>query len=137
MMTKIEEIMDRIVPRFKLWLEYEGAPILGEGRAAFLEAIDEVNSMSKACESLKISYRYGWGCVRKIERRLESPVVKRFRGGYGRGGAALTDLGKMLLKRYRDTEERIKGELQVERKNELMKDKLRKSEDRLSGERGL
>ncbi|HID90584.1 TPA: LysR family transcriptional regulator [Candidatus Bathyarchaeota archaeon] len=97
-----------MVPRFKLWLEYEGSPLMGEGRVSILEAIGRLNSIKRACESLGISYRYGWGCIRKIESRLGRPVVERRRGGYGGGGARLTGLGRMLTERYRIIEARVR-----------------------------
>lgn len=101
----------KLVPRVKLWLEYKGEPVIGEGRANLLEAIDEHRSLRGACESLSISYRYGWGCIRKIEKRLGSPIVERFRGGYGKGGAKLTALGRMLLARYLKIKRTLEREL--------------------------
>ena len=86
---------------FKLWLEYEGEPILGKGGAEILEAIKQVESISKAAKKVRMSYRYVWNYLTKIEKTLGEPVVKTHKGGSkGGGGAILTDLGINLLREY-------------------------------------
>ena len=86
---------------FKLWLEHEGEPILGKGGAEILEAIKEVESISKAAKKVGMSYRYVWNYLAKIEKTLGEPVVKTYKGGSrGGGGAVLTELGKRLLRDY-------------------------------------
>lgn len=90
---------------FKLWLEYEGEPILGKGGAEILEAIKEVESISKAAKKTGMSYRYVWNYLTKIERTLGEPVVKTYKGGSrGGGGAILTELGTSLLREYNRAE---------------------------------
>ena len=90
----------------KVWLEYEGEPILGKGGVKILEAIKEVKSISKAAKKVKMSYRYVWGYIAKIEKTLQEPVVHTYKGGrMGGGGAYLTKLGESLLKEYRRVEE--------------------------------
>ena len=85
----------------KVWLEYKGKPLLGRGGAEILKNIKEVESISKAAKKANMSYRYVWNYLAKIEKRLDEPVVKTFRGGSkGGGGAILTDLGKNLLSEY-------------------------------------
>jgi molybdate transport system regulatory protein len=87
--------------QFKLWLEQEGEPILGKGGAEILEAIKEVESISKAAQKVEMSYRYVWNYLAKIEKNLGEPVVKTYKGGSrGGGGATLTPLGEKLLKEY-------------------------------------
>jgi len=90
---------------FKIWLEYKGEPILGKGGAEILEAIKEVESISKAAKKIGMSYRYVWNYLAKIERTLGEPVVKTYKGGSrGGGGALLTELGKRLLRDYNRVE---------------------------------
>jgi molybdate transport system regulatory protein len=89
----------------KVWLEYEGEPLLGRGGAQILEAISEVQSISKAAEKVGMSYRYVWNYLAKIEKRLQEPVVHTYKGGrMGGGGAQLTQLGESLLKEYKRVE---------------------------------
>jgi len=89
----------------KLWLEYEGEPLIGKGGAQILEAIKEVKSISKAAEKVGMSYRYVWNYLAKIEKTLQEPVVQTYKGGRkGGGGAYLNRLGESLLKEYRRVE---------------------------------
>ena len=89
----------------KVWLEYKEEPLLGKGGAEILETIGEVESISKAAKKAKMSYRYVWNYLAKLEKRLGEPVVKTFKGGSkGGGGATLTELGKELLKEYNRAE---------------------------------
>jgi len=89
----------------KIWLEYRGEPLLGKGGAEILETIKEVESISKAAKKAEMSYRYVWNYLAKLEKRLDQPVVKTFKGGSkGGGGATLTELGKKLLNEYNRAE---------------------------------
>ena len=95
----------------KVWLEYEGEPLLGKGGAQILEAIGEVGSISKAAKRLGMSYKYIWNYLAKIEKTLQEPVVQTYKGGRkGGGGAHLTRLGENLLKEYKRVEDYV-GEL--------------------------
>jgi molybdate transport system regulatory protein len=92
-------------PSCKIWIEYEGKPVLGKGGAQILEQIEKAESISKATEKLGMSYRYVWSYLQRIERDLGEPVVETFRGGkLGGGGAKLTRLGKSLLDEYKRLE---------------------------------
>jgi molybdate transport system regulatory protein len=98
-------------PSARIWLEYKGEPILGRGGAKILEAIKEENSISKAAETISMSYRYVWNYLAKTEKILGEPILKRFRGGkMGGGGAQLTPLGETLLKEYKRVEDYV-GEI--------------------------
>lgn len=88
-------------PSFKLWIEYDGKPVLGKGGSEILKRIEQTKSISETARELDMSYRYVWNYLQKIEKTLEQPVVETFRGGKsGGGGAILTDLGKELLEQY-------------------------------------
>ncbi|MEM2108125.1 MAG: TOBE domain-containing protein [Candidatus Bathyarchaeia archaeon] len=98
----------------KVWIEYKGQPVLGKGGAEILRAITKENSLSKAAETLGMSYRYLWNYVQKIQKAVEAPIVETFKGGKaGGGGAKLTVLGESLLREY----ERLEGYL-----SEIMSD---------------
>jgi len=89
----------------KVWLEYNDKPVIGKGGAKILEAIEKENSISKAAETLGMSYRYVWNYLQDIKKTLEEPIVETFKGGKsGGGGAKLTDLGRSLLAEYRQVE---------------------------------
>ena len=85
----------------KLWLEYQGKPLIGKGGAEILNTIKQVESISGAAQQAEMSYRYVWNYLAKLEKTLGQPVVKTFKGGSkGGGGAVLTELGEILLAEY-------------------------------------
>ncbi|MFC1786797.1 winged helix-turn-helix domain-containing protein [Halobacteriota archaeon] len=86
----------------KVWLEKDGWPVLGEGRARLLEAIDEEHSILKAAEKLEMSYRHAWGIIKKINEALGKEVVHSIRGGKDGGSTELNEGGRRLLKEYYD-----------------------------------
>jgi molybdate transport system regulatory protein len=89
----------------KAWIEYKGKPLIGKGGAEILEALDKENSISKAAETLGMSYRYVWNYIQEIQTAMEEQIVETFKGGKsGGGGAKLTALGKSLLGEYRQVE---------------------------------
>ncbi|MEM2112509.1 MAG: TOBE domain-containing protein [Candidatus Bathyarchaeia archaeon] len=95
----------------KIWLEYDGKPVLGKGGAEILEAIKKEKSISEAAKKLRMSYRYIWDYLERMKDILRGPVVATFRGGKtGGGGAHLTILGERLLNEYNRKEKYI-GEL--------------------------
>ena len=90
----------------KVWLEFNGKPFLGKGGAQILEAIKDVKSITKAAKKVRMSYRYVWNYLAKIEKILQEPVVQTYKGGSkGGGGALLTALGESLLKDYKRVED--------------------------------
>lgn len=89
----------------KAWIEYKGKPLIGKGGAEILEAIDKENSISKASETLGMSYRYVWNYIQEIQSAMEEQIVETYKGGKsGGGGAKLTDLGRSLLGEYKQVE---------------------------------
>jgi len=85
----------------KVWIEYEGNPLIGKGGAEILEGIAKENSISKAAETRGMSYRYVWNYLKKIEKTIGEPIVDTYKGGKaGGGGAKLTETGKSLLAEY-------------------------------------
>ena len=89
----------------KAWIEYKGKPLIGKGGAEILEAIEKENSISKAAETLGMSYRYVWNYIQEIQTVMEEQIVETYKGGKsGGGGAKLTDLGRSLLIEYKQIE---------------------------------
>ena len=92
-------------PSCKVWIEYNGKPVLGKGGAEILKAIAKEQSISKAAEKLSMSYRYVWNYLQKIQKVVEAPIVETYKGGKtGGGGAKLTALGQSLIDEYRRAE---------------------------------
>jgi molybdate transport system regulatory protein len=93
-------------PSCKVWIEYNGTPVIGRGGADILKAIAKEQSISKAAKTLNMSYRYVWNYLQKIQKTIEAPVVETYKGGKtGGGGAKLTALGQSLIEEY----ERVAG----------------------------
>jgi molybdate transport system regulatory protein len=88
-------------PSGKIWIEYQGKPILGKGGAEILREIEAQKSLTKAAKELGMSYRYLWNYVQNIHKALGESVVETHKGGkVGGGGARLTEVGKALLDEY-------------------------------------
>jgi molybdate transport system regulatory protein len=85
---------------FKMWLEYKGKPLLGEGGAEILKNVQEHGSLSRASRDLGMSYRYVWGYMKNMEKILGGRVLETFKGGRTGGGAKLTELGASILGEY-------------------------------------
>jgi len=84
----------------KIWIEKDGKPVFGDGRATLLETIDRLGSINKAAREMKMSYRHAWGEVKLIEKRLGMKLLKTQVGGRKGGGAILTAEGREFLERY-------------------------------------
>lgn len=86
---------------YKVWLENEtGSGILGDGKWKLFKAIEKEGSLMAATESLGISYRTTWNNLKKIEKLLGVPLLKKTRGGKEGGNTVLTDEGKKLMKAF-------------------------------------
>src|SRR4030065_1016694 len=108
-------------PQGKIWIEYQGNPIVGKGGAQILREIEAEQSLSRAAEKLGMSYRYLWSYVQKINAALGEHVVETFKGGrIGGGGAKLTDVGRVLLDEYRRLEGCLSLALSEARQSEVM-----------------
>jgi molybdate transport system regulatory protein len=79
---------------------------LGPGKIRLLEAIGKTGSISRAGRSLGMSYRRAWLLVDDMNRCFRDAVVVTRPGGAQGGGAALTPLGRELMRNYRTIEAR-------------------------------
>jgi molybdate transport system regulatory protein len=91
--------------RVKFWLEdADGRAFFGGGIADLLRAIDKYKSIALACQRIGMSYRYALHKISIAEERSGRRLVDRFRGGRSKGGAKLTQQGRLLLERYLEAE---------------------------------
>jgi molybdate transport system regulatory protein len=91
----------------KFWIEHEGSPVLGRGRAELLTAIVSEGSIQGAARKMGLSYRHAWSMLKASEQRTQGKLVETWHGGKGGGGAELTDYGRALLEKYRCVESRF------------------------------
>jgi molybdate transport system regulatory protein len=90
---------------YKVLVQYNNKPVLDEDGALILKTIEKTCSIAETAKTLKVSYRYVWNYIRRIQTVLGQPVVETFKGGKdGGGGAKLTNRGKTLLLEYRNAE---------------------------------
>ena len=80
---------------------------IGPGKADLLAAIDRCGSISGAGRELGMSYRRAWNLVNNMNLDFNSPVVETSKGGSGRGGARLSELGRKVLGIYRRMESKV------------------------------
>ncbi len=98
--------------RGKVWIESANGHVLGRGRAALLEAVARHGSLACAARNLGMSYRHAWSMLRAAERSSGRRLVEARRGGAGGGGSDLTDHGRLLVRKYREIENRFQVFLQ-------------------------
>lgn len=77
---------------------------IGPGKATLLEGIRDTGSISAAARALGMDYKRAWMLLESLDRAFDTPVVERRAGGPRGGGAALTEFGLDLLRRYRRIE---------------------------------
>ncbi len=85
----------------KLFINSNNETLLCRGRLFFLEAIDDLGSISGAARKIGYSYRKAWGLVEKTNRAAGKTIIETSTGGAGGGGAHLTDDGRKLVNLFR------------------------------------
>lgn len=100
-MSKSGGTKHRLTPSYKLWFESDGVYIFGPGACAILTAVLEEGTLTKGAEKLGMSYRYAWGVIKKIERKLDTRLIETFKGGkIGGGGSRVTEQGMKFINAY-------------------------------------
>ena len=84
-----------------LRVAFGGDFYLGPGRADLMEGIATTGSIAAAGKAMGMSYKRAWSLVQAINEGFGAPLVVANRGGAGQGGAALTEAGAEVLRRYR------------------------------------
>ncbi len=87
-----------------LRISFSGQDRLGRGKMELLEHIRETGSISAAGRAMDMSYRRAWLLISELNHMFREPVVESQRGGQKGGGAALTQFGEELLRRFRGME---------------------------------
>lgn len=88
----------------KTRLMHGDAVAMGPGKADLLDAIAATGSISAAARAMKMSYRRAWQLVDLMNRSFTQPLVHSATGGQHGGGARLSDMGLLVLSRYRAME---------------------------------
>lgn len=85
----------------KLQLDFPTGSRIGPGKIRLLELIESEGSLSRAANTLGMSYRRAWLFAQQINSAFDEAAVAT--PAHGRGGTAakLTDFGRELIRRYR------------------------------------
>src|SRR5213075_2067021 len=97
-------------PHHKMWLNWDGAFLMGPRYLRFLDAVDRTGTIRAAGREVGWSYRTCLNRIRQMERVLGAKVLATTRGGSSRGGARLTPEARRLLQlfaRWRREVERL------------------------------
>ena len=92
--------------RPQIRIMFRKAIAMGPGKADLLQAIGETGSISAAARRMKMSYRRAWLLVDTMNQCFDGPLVETATGGNHGGGAQITELGKEVLRRYREMDAR-------------------------------
>lgn len=92
--------MKKVEPKFKLWLEADGAPVIGEGRMALLVAIDECGSLTEAARRCGISYRHAYNLIKSMNKRCGCKMIETKVGGSDGGWSQLSKDAERLVREY-------------------------------------
>jgi len=103
--------------RPQIRIMFRKAIAMGPGKADLLQAIGETGSISGAARRMKMSYRRAWLLVDTMNQCFKSPVVETLTGGKAGGGAAITDFGREVLRRYRQMEAKATASVSRELQN--------------------
>lgn len=90
------------VIRGELWIEVAGKAVLTDAAADLLEQIEACGSLSEAARRLRFAYRRAWLLVDGMNRTWPKPLVHKAVGGRRGGGTQITELGRHVLRTYRD-----------------------------------
>ena len=88
--------------RPQIRIMFRKAIAMGPGKADLLQAIGETGSISAGARRMKMSYRRAWLLVDTMNQCFDGPLVETATGGNHGGGAQITELGKEVLRRYRE-----------------------------------
>jgi len=102
--------------RLNLRLTFPGGVPLSHGKAELMELIRETGSISQAAARMEMSYRRAWLLVDELNHLFREPAIETKQGGKSGGGAALTDFGEELLRRFRAMEARTMTALDADLK---------------------
>ncbi|NHN89721.1 winged helix-turn-helix domain-containing protein [Acetobacter conturbans] len=88
--------------RLTMRIDVDGHPALGHGKIRLLEHVGETGSISAAGRAMGMSYRRAWLLIDSLNNQFRNPVVATKPGGGG--GAQLTEMGRTVIRCYRDAE---------------------------------
>jgi molybdate transport system regulatory protein len=95
-----------------VWVDING-PALTDAGADLLEQIEACGSLSEAARRLHFAYRRAWLLLDAMNKAWPKPLVVTAVGGKRGGGARITELGRHVLRAYRDLQIQLEHFLDV------------------------
>lgn len=84
----------------RIWIDYNGHILLGEGRVQLLKEIQASGSLTQAAKALKMSYKKAWDLIDSMNKTAAQPVVITSTGGANGGGTQVTPYGIKLIESF-------------------------------------
>jgi len=97
-MPRRPSLRAHLVPRQKLWLDWDGVFLMGPRYLRLLDAVRRTGTIRAAGRVVGWSYRTCLNRIREMERVLGTKVLETTRGGRRGGGARLTPEAHRLLR---------------------------------------
>ena len=112
--SRTPQLSSEMALRPQLRISFRKSIAMGPGKADLLDAIAESGSISAAARKLGMSYRRAhpfmdrraWVLVDTMNASFRSPLVETLTGGAQGGGAQVTELGRDVVRRYRQMEKK-------------------------------
>jgi len=79
---------------------YVRSDMIGSGKVDLLRKVAETGSISAAAREMGLGYRRAWFLLDTLQRCFDAPLFSSERGGPGKGGSVVTQLGHELLERH-------------------------------------
>jgi molybdate transport system regulatory protein len=79
---------------------YVADETIGIGKIRLLETVGELGSISAAARQMGMGYKRAWFLIASLQQGFNAPLIETVRGGNTHGGAAITELGKELVRRF-------------------------------------
>jgi molybdate transport system regulatory protein len=79
---------------------FVGDETIGIGKIRLLETVGELGSISAAARQMGMGYKRAWFLIASLQQGFNAPLIETVRGGNTHGGAAITELGKELVRRF-------------------------------------
>jgi molybdate transport system regulatory protein len=107
----------KTTPLIRFRIDFAEYSNIGPGKIALLESIQTHGSLSAAARAMKLSYRRAWLLLESLNQTFSDRVSVNSVGGIGGGRVQITPFGILLIKCYREIEQRF-----TEIGNEYLKD---------------
>jgi molybdate transport system regulatory protein len=94
-----------------LSLRRGSAPRVALERAALVEAVGELGSITAAAKKMGLSYKGAWDAVQALNNLFDTPLIEAAPGGKTGGAAIVTARGRAVIATFRRVQEEIDAAL--------------------------